>query len=220
VIPESGYLNCKRDWHGKFMKGPTKEMIEKARKTIRDSYRSGKRIHNLLGKHHKKETKKKISQSRKGYPPWNKGTKGVLKPNKTTFKKGTHASRKTEFSKKLWKTKRGLELRKKSLQACQKRPNKCEQYLITLLQKNNLPYKYVGNGEFILGGRNPDFLSINGKKKLIELFGDYWHSNKFNEKLSAKDRIKFFKKFGFDALIIWEYELKDFEILNKIKRFT
>ncbi len=32
-------------------------------------------------------------------PVWNKGTKGVMKPNKTSFKKGQHPSLKTEFKK-------------------------------------------------------------------------------------------------------------------------
>ena len=36
-------------------------------------------------------------------------------------------------------------------------------------------YRYVGNGELILGGKNPDFMNVNGQKKLIELFGEQWH---------------------------------------------
>lgn len=35
--------------------------------------------------------------AKKGAIPWNKGTKGVMKPNKTSFKKGHHS--KTEFKK-------------------------------------------------------------------------------------------------------------------------
>ena len=37
---------------------------------------------------HTEETKKKLSLSLKGKPSWNKGTKGIMKPNKTSFKKG------------------------------------------------------------------------------------------------------------------------------------
>lgn len=40
------------------------------------------------GKHLSKETKTKISKSRKGKPAWNRGTKGIMKPNQTSFKKG------------------------------------------------------------------------------------------------------------------------------------
>lgn len=40
------------------------------------------------GKHLPKEIKRKISKNRKGKDAWNKGTKGVMKPNQTSFKKG------------------------------------------------------------------------------------------------------------------------------------
>lgn len=41
-----------------------------------------------LGKHLPEEMKRKISKNRKGKDAWNKGTKGVMKPNQTSFKKG------------------------------------------------------------------------------------------------------------------------------------
>jgi hypothetical protein len=52
------------------------------------------------------ETKNKISNSLKGRPspmkgknPWNKGTKGLLKANKASFKKGSTIGEKTRFKK-------------------------------------------------------------------------------------------------------------------------
>lgn len=36
---------------------------------------------------------------KKGFVPWNKGTKGLIKPNKGSFQKGEHRSRQTEFRK-------------------------------------------------------------------------------------------------------------------------
>lgn len=41
-----------------------------------------------LGKHLSKEVKRKISEKNKGNIPWNKGTKGIMKSNQTSFKKG------------------------------------------------------------------------------------------------------------------------------------
>jgi DNA-directed RNA polymerase subunit RPC12/RpoP len=38
-------------------------------------------------------------QFEKGLIPWNKETKGIMKSNKTSFKKGEHPSLKTEFKK-------------------------------------------------------------------------------------------------------------------------
>lgn len=54
------------------------------------------------------------------------------------------------------------------------------------------------------------------KKKLIELFGDYWHKGE-----DPQDRINIFKKFGYDTLVIWESELKDInKVKNKVIKFN
>lgn len=93
------------------------------------------------------------------------------------------------------------------------KPNKPETFLIKLLNINfPKEYKYVGGFKFFLGGKNPDFMNVNSKKKLIELFGDYWHKDE-----DPRNRIKHFKKYGFDTLVIWEKELKEKNInrLNK-----
>ena len=96
------------------------------------------------------------------------------------------------------------------------RPNKTEQKLIHIISANDLPFIYVGDGSFILGGKCPDFLNVNGKKQLIELYGEYWHKDD-----NPQDRIDFFQKYGFDCLIIWDYEIDDEEtIVNRIKTFS
>jgi hypothetical protein len=101
------------------------------------------------------------------------------------------------------------------------KPNKAELRLYNILQEI-IPgdYEYVGDFKFFVGGKNPDFKNINGQKKLIELFGDYWHSRKFSKKQSEKERVKHFKKYGYKTLIVWEHELKDEESLrNKLYEF-
>jgi len=94
---------------------------------------------------------------------------------------------------------------------------KPEMILDTILQKY-FPneWKYVGLGEIFIAGKVPDFININGQKKLIELYGDYWHT-----KEESQERIAFFKQYGFDTLIIWESELYDQPILvfNKLASF-
>lgn len=68
----------------------------------------------------------------------------------------------------------------------------------------------------MINGKNPDFTNCNGKKKLIELFGDYWHKGE-----DPQDRINIFKKFGYDTLVIWESELKDInKVKNKVIKFN
>jgi very-short-patch-repair endonuclease len=77
----------------------------------------------------------------------------------------------------------------------------------------------VGYWEFILGGKCPDFLRTDGKKQLIELFGNYWHTVKSRE--TADERTAHFKKSGFDTLILWETDLDSEEqVLERIRRFV
>lgn len=102
------------------------------------------------------------------------------------------------------------------------RPNKSELYLLNIL-RSLFPneYKFVGDFSFVIDGKNPDFININGQKKLIELFGDYWHDpKKFPEIQTPEERIKYFKRYGFNTLIIWESELRNLDSLeSKLKEF-
>lgn len=116
--------------------------------------------------------------------------------------------RKTKEERELW-------IQKAMLCAC-KRPNKPEAIILNIL--NELYPKqwgYTGNGSFIIGGLNPDFVNINGQKKVIEMFGDYWHRND-----DSDDRIKIFSGYGYLCLIIWEHELENIkEVTDKIISF-
>ncbi len=101
------------------------------------------------------------------------------------------------------------------------KPNKPEKKLISLLNEI-LPneYEFVGDGKVILDGFNPDFINCNGQKKIIELYGDYWH-NLPSWKERDKRRLIAYRKLGYKTLIIWEHELKDLDKLqNKILEFN
>ena len=95
-----------------------------------------------------------------------------------------------------------------SLKKSHIRFNKSEQLvdklLISLLGKK---YKFVGDGKIMFDRFNPDFININGEKKIIEFYGDYWH-NKPQSKLADKRRLKTYKKYGYETLILWESELR------------
>lgn len=96
------------------------------------------------------------------------------------------------------------------------KPNKPEKNLLNLLN-TYFPkeWKYTGNGEIWIGNRNPDFLNVNGEKSVIELFGNYWH-----KKDNAEQRIRHYSKYGFKCLVIWESEMKDINVINKIKQLA
>jgi hypothetical protein len=112
-----------------------------------------------------------------------------------------------------------------ALQGNNIKPNKPETSINNIL--NELypnQWKYTGDGSVIIGGLNPDFTNINGKKEVIELFGDWWHSDKKIQnrwKSSEIGRIEVFKKYGFSCLVIWERELKDKQkVVDKIKQWV
>lgn len=92
------------------------------------------------------------------------------------------------------------------------KPNKPETFLINLLEEL-FPgeYKYTGDYSFTINGKSPDFTNINGQKKLIEFFGDYWHRGE-----NSQDGIDIFKPYGWDTLVIWEKELKEVETLKRM----
>jgi len=95
------------------------------------------------------------------------------------------------------------------------RPNTPEKILHKLLPKS---FKYVGNKNFRIDRYNPDFVDLK-QKKIIELFGDYWH-NLDSYKERDKRKLKIYKEYGYKTLIIWQRELKNInKVINKIKRF-
>lgn len=97
------------------------------------------------------------------------------------------------------------------------RPNKTEIKFLSLLDYL-CPgdWKYVGDGSLMIDGKNPDFVNVNGKKQIIELYGDYWHKGQ-----DPQDRIDIFTPFGYKTLVIWERELKDISMVTeRIQEFV
>lgn len=142
-----------------------------------------------------------------------------------TFKRGGIPLRsRSENLKRNW---RRREYRRKVvrgvLESSFKRPTGAEAKLIEIIEKNALPFKYVGNGQQVIAGLCPDFVHNNGDRMVIEVFGDYWHSEK-NPKLTwnrtVEGRKKIFSKAGYRTLIIWEHELEDeASVLKKVSTF-
>ncbi len=122
--------------------------------------------------------------------------------------------KKREKSKALWLKD---EYIKKIQEGLHIKPNKPETILLDLL--NTLypgEWKYSGDLSFVINGKCPDFVNCNGQKKIIELFGDYWHRGQ-----SQEDRGNIFTPFGYETLVIWERELKDIDSLkSKIIEFA
>lgn len=146
-----------------------------------------------------------------------KSIKHRNKMSETRIKNGLSKGNKNPMSKE-------INIRK-WLKSCGIKPNKVELKLNDILQ-NLFPNKYKLNvrGEImILGGKIPDFVNKNDRK-IVELYGDYFHSKKvtgIESDQHEKERINYFKRFGFDTLIIWERELKNLKkVENQIIQFN
>lgn len=172
----------------------------------------------FYGHHHTDESKGKMSEGIRRWfaehPEWsekqaarNRARKGESRQFNQEGCNNNFFGRKHSEETKVRIGKSVLSLRK---------PTTPERQLILIL--NELfpnQYKYVGNGEVWIAGKNPDFINVNGQKKLIEVFGDFWHQGETGE-----DRIAHFAKYGFRTLIIWEHELSNKDlIVHKVKDF-
>lgn len=138
-----------------------------------------------------------------------------LKGNSPEYKE-----RQKENSRQQWQD---PEYREKMLKAILKgwkvKPNKPEKFLDNIF-RGLFPNEYLLNvhGDIIIGCRCPDFVNVNGQKKIIEHFGDFHHGEGrtgVSIEQHERERIDHFAKYGYKTLIIWEHELEDVETLKK-----
>jgi hypothetical protein len=89
------------------------------------------------------------------------------------------------------------------------KPNKLERRIINLIVFYKLPFRYVGDGSFLIGKCCPDFISTDGSNRIIEVFGDYWHTIKNRTEMTSEEgRINGFKKLGYDCMVLWYSKIK------------
>lgn len=192
------------------------------------------------GKRFSESTRKRMSESRSGVKSYNYGKKmtqeqkqkiskkrielGLARGEKNPMWSKHHSEeskrKNSETHKRLCKNPEHV---KKIMSSANIRPNGLELYLDYLLQ-NYFPdeWKYVGDGQEIINGLCPDFINVGGKKKIIELFGDFWHINRVKTYTDTEEgRKRVFSSSGYDTLIIWDSELKNEQkLIKKIRDFV
>jgi len=135
-------------------------------------------------------------------------TKDKISKNNWTRKPGAK-EKLSKIAKELWKN---PEHARKCLSISL--PSSLEKKTEYLLKNElKLKYEYTGNGTFLIQRKCPDFVNFD-QKKIIEVYGDYWHLRPEN-RLSDSKRINIFKEHGYSVLIIWGSEFKD---INSLKR--
>lgn len=114
---------------------------------------------------------------------------------------------------------------RKILKALAQKPNRREQELLTILNKYfPKEWKFVGDGTVIFGRLCPDFINCNGKKLIIELFGDHWHTGEgIPWGKTEVGRTMAFAEYGYKTLIIWGHDmntLSEGELARKVEMFS
>jgi len=134
------------------------------------------------------ERMRHMSEAHKGHIPWNKGKTGV-------------------YSKEAMKN----ILRRRI-------PSSLEKKFQKIIDEYHLLYKYVGDGSFIIGHYNPDFVNTNNKKIAIEVYAKY-HKLKNNETIEQwkEERNKVFAKYGWKIIYFDETQIDENKILAILK---
>ena len=166
-----------------------------------------------LGFKNSEESRKLMSESHVGQVAWNKDL---------TKESDIRVMKTSESLKKLWLDPAFIQ---QYQERCNRTPNKFEESIWSIIHELDISYKYTGDGQFNIGTKIPDFVNVNGQKKIIEALGCYWHGcqicfpgNSVQDDLD--ERVQLFKTFGYSTLGIWEHELEDIETVKcKILEF-
>lgn len=142
------------------------------------------------------------------HPAWNKGKTQRDDPRivQPWLNRNRGAETKQKISKALKAKWADPAYARMMLQAQKVKPNKAESQLFSVVE-SIMPGEFALNVRaeiMVLGGRIPDIVNINGRKAVIELYGDYWRKGD-----DPQERIRHFSQFGWRTLVIWERELKN-----------
>lgn len=150
------------------------------------------------------ETKKKIGISNLGHI--------VSEETKRKIGKANGGKNAYWFGKKMPK-----ELIRKFLKRRAK--SSLEEKFEKIIKIYNLPYRFVGNGDFFIERKNPDFININGEKIAIEVYARM-HKNLFRGGLEKwkKERSDIFKKYGWQLLFFDETQVNNKYVLKIIEK--
>lgn len=127
---------------------------------------------------------------------------------KITLQKPEIKKQRSIIAANLWKN---PEYQQKMAKALFLKPNKLEQFFNEITPDC---VRYTGDGQFFIITKkrthNPD-CKIKGQKKVIELFGEYWHKKEELEEL-----IKEYAEVDWECLILWESEI--YNETEKVKK--
>lgn len=92
------------------------------------------------------------------------------------------------------------------------RPTSLEKQMIAIIDRNRLPFRYVGDGSFVVGHRNPDFVCTDGRRLLIEVANTYHHPPDYAGKRKA-----YFARFGWKTVVFLADKLDEGKVLSVLQ---
>lgn len=222
----------KRDKNGRFVKGSkvnqgcTHSLERRTRHSEAMKGRS-------LSDEHKEKIRvgilasDKVIGRPKGGIPWNKGmgVKKVRFVNDAKFKKGLVPWNKglpcaEETKIKIGSANKGREMTAEHIRKILTRrtPTSLEKKFQEIIERNGLPYKFVGDGSFMVGRKNPDFININGKKVAIEVYSLYYklrHSKTLDEWKNEREKV--FNEYGWQILFFDAVQVNEKNVLEQLR---
>lgn len=196
--------------------------------------------HPMFGNHHSVDSRLKMSNKLQGHAAWNRGLTavtdarvannaislvGTIRPDVTErnrLSKGRHfkcsKSARVNMSKGALKRLLNPALKLKTLKNLFHRriPSSLEEMVIGLASRHRLPLRYVGDGSLWIGGKNPDFIYLQGRE-----FLEVYHTRDVRKPIDYRQqRIDHFRKFGYSVRFLTEKDLQasDEHCVELIKR--
>jgi very-short-patch-repair endonuclease len=209
--------------HPSYLKHQTKEAKLKISKALKGHYVSEitrkkfSKIHK--GKHLSKEAKEKMSKAKLGKP--------LSEEHKNNISKSLKGKRLGYIPPEAQKLKQSLTMRNKwatdpNLRKkvfAKRDKSSLEIKFEGICQKHNLPYKFVGNGDFFIERKCPDFINCNGEKIAIEVYCTK-HKRRFKkipEWQWKQERTAIFNKYGWKIIFFNELQVNEKDVLTTLR---
>lgn len=179
------------------------ERMKGRRVSTSTEFKKGMTPHNK-GKRLSEITRRKIGEANKGREAWNKGIPAS-----------------DAVRDKIRKAKKGKQNKPEAIvkMLTRRTPSSLEEKFQEIIDKHNLPYKFVGNGSFMIGRKNPDFINVNGEKIAIEVYAKYYKLRHYQTIEEWKEeRRKVFKEYGWEVLFFDAMQVNESNILRELRR--
>lgn len=100
--------------------------------------------------------------------------------------------------------------------------SKLEKKVEKIIFKYGLPYKFVGNGKFMIENKCPDFVNTNGEKRAVEV---YWKAHKDKFRKSGvegwkRERKEIFGRYGWEVIFIEGSRINERKVVESLREVS